>query len=122
MSLELFSDALDELTNEIPDEILEGLNGGILLREDAKIHPKAARNDLYIMGEYSQDPVFGRTVYIYYGSFAAVYGFQPDDFVKDACRKVLRHELTHHIESLAGDHSLELEDAVRLGEYLREKH
>jgi hypothetical protein len=34
-------------------------------------------------------------------------------------RRVLRHELRHHVESLAGDDSLNREDRSDLNDYLR---
>ena len=36
---------------------------------------------------------------------------------REALRAVLHHELTHHLESMAGDHSLEADDNVRLNWY-----
>jgi hypothetical protein len=33
-------------------------------------------------------------------------------------KKVLEHELTHHLESLAGEKDLEIADAVQLMKYM----
>jgi len=120
MDLQFFSDLVDELSAEVPDEIYKDLNGGIIVHEEAKLHPKAVNGDLYIMGEYCVDKVFGRTVVLYYGSFEKIYAFDNDDTIRKAVRKVLRHELRHHVESMAGDHSLEEEDVHWISQYLRE--
>ena len=43
---------LDEIADSMPYELYRELNGGISLLPQAKIHPQALRNDLYILGEY----------------------------------------------------------------------
>ena len=46
-----------------------------------------------------------------------VYGHLDEEGLKTEMWRVLRHEFLHHLESLAGEHSLEIEDAVRIAAY-----
>lgn len=102
-------DALDELMEALPAGIFKGLNGGVVLRE-GELHDV---NGLIILGQYHNEPYgLGRYVTINYGSILCAFGNLPHcDFIKEL-RNVLHHELTHHIESLAGDRSLEKQDAI----------
>jgi len=80
-------------------------------------------SDYYMMGRYCYEPRgLGRYIQIFYGSFVAVYGFCSEETQKEELRKVLMHELTHHIESLAGISDLEKEDRTQLLEYLERAH
>lgn len=54
LSIDACSDILDDLVEEYPEELFQGLNGGILLLEDAMPDPEAG-DDVYIMGEYCWD-------------------------------------------------------------------
>jgi len=110
---------LSEVADEIPAEFYEKLNGGVVLLEQAKPHPDS-RGDLYIMGEYCHNAM-GRTVFIYYGSFMRHFGEAPEELLRRELRETLRHELTHHWESLAGDKDLEIEDARQLWAYRNRK-
>jgi protein-tyrosine-phosphatase len=93
---------LDDLIEELPDGIYDKLNGGVNLIEDSK------KDDMgdYIMGLYHADGM-GRYIEIFYGSFLDLYGDLDQDAFTDELRKTLHHELTHHVESLAGDRTLE---------------
>ena len=51
------------------------------------------------------------------GSFAQVYGHLPKEDLAKRLRKVLLHEFRHHLESLAGERDLEIEDAIEIAEY-----
>lgn len=94
---------LDRAADELPKEIFEDLNGGVNLLPDVKL----SDDGRYVMGLYHNDPRMGRYIEIFYGSFVALYGDgRPGRFEKQL-KKTLHHELTHHIESKAGDHSLE---------------
>ena len=105
-------DLLDELAEEIPEELFDSLNGGILLLEDEVPDPEAGE-DVYIMGEYCWDEM-GRYINLYYGSFAAVLAEEPREMWEEELRITLRHELTHHVEGLAGERSLEYKDSAQL--------
>ena len=108
-------DILDELAEELPPALFESLNGGILLLEDEVPDPEAGE-DIFIMGEYCWDEL-GRYINLYYGSFAAVLYDEPREVWVDELRTTLRHELTHHVEGLAGDRSLEVKDMLQLMEF-----
>jgi len=110
---------LDEIADEIPDDLYRNLNGGVILLPDFKIHPQSNEaNNLYILGEYHHDPMgLGRYITIYFGSFVRVYGYCDPERQKEELRKIVFHEFRHHIESLAGDRSLEIKDAEDLAKY-----
>ena len=48
----------------------------------------------------------------------AVYGHLSRNAFRKKLKYVLHHELTHHLESLAGDRSLEVQDAIDKHKYL----
>ena len=109
-------EALDEIAAEIPEELFRELNGGIILAAEAK--PSRELPGIYTMGEYHNDRKgfggLGRYIVIYHGSFIALYGYlQPQQF-KVKLKETLLHEFTHHIESLAGERGLEVEDEKRM--------
>jgi len=75
---------------------------------------------LYTLGEYRRDQL-GRYIVIYYGSICAVHGRASREVMKRHLKDLLSHELTHHLESLAGSRDLEVEDEMQLDEYFRGK-
>jgi len=115
-TIEAVSAMLDEIAEGIPDAFWGRLNGGVVLLEECKAHPESA-GDLYIMGEYCNRHDTGRCIRIYYGSFMRVYAYAPEEALRRQLRDTLLHELTHHLESLAGERGLEAEDRARLSEY-----
>jgi len=117
-SIEDFDLMLDEIAQDIPAEFFGGLSGGIILREECKLHPEGA-GDLYIMGEYSSRRDMGRCIRVYYGSFMRTHGYLPRERLRERLRSTLLHELTHHLESLAGERGLEIEDRRQIEEYKR---
>lgn len=116
MTYEEVAEMLSELVDEIPPEILKGLNGGIVLFKERKVHPESKGNDLLIMGQYEQS-VLGKMVKIYYGSFVEVYSHLSPKQAKEQLRDILHHELTHHLETLAGESDLVREDNEFMREY-----
>ena len=108
-------DILDELAAELPPALFDSLNGGILLLEDEVPDPEAGE-DIFVMGEYCWDEL-GRYINLYYGSFAAVLADEPREVWVEELRTTLRHELTHHVERLAGDRSLEYRDMEELAAF-----
>lgn len=119
MTLERFSELADEVADEIPQEFFRKLNGGIILQTRAKVHPKSVPEaPLYIMGEYCRSHMMGRHIVIYYGSLDRVYGHCSDEVMKERIRSTIFHEFRHHLESLGGTRELEVEDAVRMRDYL----
>lgn len=115
LSVDQCCEILDRLVEEFPEELLRSLNGGILLLEDALPDPEAGE-DVYIMGEYCWDEM-GRYINIYYGSFVALFADETESVWEDELRITLRHELTHHVEGLAGERSLEYKDSAQLEEF-----
>jgi hypothetical protein len=108
---------LDELAAELPEQFYSELNGGILLLPEKRLSPEAINNDLYTLGEYHYSYSMGRYITMYYGSFEAIYGHLSPEDMKVQLRETLRHEFTHHLESLAGEKDLEIEDERQLARY-----
>lgn len=107
---------LEEICESIPDYAFDHLNGGIILSEDKKYHAEARNDDLLIMGEY-QRSILGNMIKIYYGSFMEMYRFSSRDRLKEKLEEVLLHEFTHHLEFLANEWGLVIEDEKFLEEY-----
>lgn len=121
ISLERFEEITEEITGTLPEEFFRELHGGVIVREQVKIHPAARDNDLFVMGEYHRDRYLGRFVVLYYGSFAACFWYLTEEALRKKLRRVILHEFRHHLESLAGERDLEIEDARELSAYLQKK-
>lgn len=119
ISIDRCYDILERLAEEYPAELMDSLNGGILLLEEALPDPEAGE-DVYIMGEYCWDEM-GRYINLHYGSFAALLAEEDESVWEEELGITLRHELTHHVEGLAGERSLEYKDSAQLEE-LRSSH
>ena len=117
-SIDYVEKILNQIADEIPDEFFKYLNGGVILLNECKSHPKSA-GDLYILGEYINRHDMGRSICIYYGSFMRLYANLPENVLREKLRSALLHEFTHHLESLAGERGLEIKDQTSLNEYLR---
>lgn len=117
VNIDEFEGLLNEVAEELPQVFYQELNGGILLQENAKVHPKARQDDLYILGEYTRSYTLGRFITIYYGSFMKMYEHLEAEPLKEEIRRVLRHEFRHHMEGQAGLRDLEVEDKVQLAQY-----
>ena len=107
---------LDEIAVTLPEEIFRELNGGVSLVPELKKSAADPGGGLITLGEYRHDQM-GRYIVIYYGSICAAHGGDSWDELKGKLRKLLSHELTHHIESLAGERDLEIKDKRYLDEY-----
>lgn len=117
VTFERFEEITEELTAKLPEEFFRELSGGVMARAQAKYHPASMDHDLYTLGEYHYHPHLGRFVVLYYGSFAACYrGVSEAELTREMWR-VLRHEFRHHLEALAGERDLEVEDAVKIAHY-----
>ena len=119
VTIEKAHEMLDRIACRLPAEFYRELNGGILLLPDTVESPESEDGDLFIMGEYVEDPYMGRMIYIYYGSFLEVYGELGERELEEELRETLLHEFTHHMESLAGERGLEIKDENELWEYRR---
>lgn len=111
---------LEEICESIPSYAYEHLNGGIILTEEAKYHEEAYAEDLVIMGEY-QRSMLGNMIKIYYGSFMDMYRFSSRETLREKLEEVLLHEFTHHLEFLANEWGLVIEDKKFLEEYRKRK-
>lgn len=60
----------------------------------------------------------GSYIVLYYGSFAEICQDMTEEEIREEIRATLLHEFTHHLESLAGERGLELEDERELAAYL----
>lgn len=121
VTIDEMEEMLEEIAGGLPEVFYKELNGGILLLPERRMHPKAVGDDLYIMGEYHRGGSQGRYIVIYYGSFAAVYGGAAPSVVRRKLEETLKHEFTHHLESLAGERGLEKQDERDMARYLSRK-
>lgn len=112
---------LDEIAEELPRGIFKELNGGILLLPDVKLSSEAIANDLFTLGAYHNNWNMGRLIYIYFGSFERLFGHLEGEDFKQKLRETLFHEFTHHLESLAGEKDLEIQDAKNLERYRKQR-
>lgn len=115
------NEILDEIVDELPEEVFEKLNGGISLVDTTKLSKSDPDGGLYTLGEYHHNQM-GRYISLYYGSICAVHGSKNHKQLKESLRKLVGHELIHHLESLAGARDLEIKDKMDLDEYLSAKH
>lgn len=102
LSFEEAGRVLDEAVEALPEGIFDDLNGGVNLLPAEK----QGEDGRYTLGLYHNDAM-GRYVEIFYGSFLRVFPEASDEEFAEELRKTLRHELTHHVESKAGDRTLE---------------
>lgn len=102
LSFEQAGEILDTAVDALPEGIYDQLNGGVNLIRAAQ----RSEDGRYTMGMYHHDEM-GRYVEIFYGSFVAVHGHESDEVFAGELIKTLHHELTHHVESRAGDRTLE---------------
>ena len=111
---------LEDICESIPSYAFDHLNGGIILSEDKKYHEESRADDLLIMGEY-QRSILGNMIKIYYGSFMEMYRYSSRERLREKLEEVLLHEFTHHLEFLANEWGLVIEDEKFLEEYRKEK-
>lgn len=121
ISINMYTRLANDILQDLPSELFNSLNGGVIIEEEAKLHPESlSSSPLYIMGEYHSEPHgLGKYIILYYGSFIEAYGNIGMHAAKNKLRKIIHHELTHHIETMAGDKSLIYSDRERLDEYRR---
>ena len=112
-----FARIVSEEVNLLPSYVHEKLDGGVLADSDVYLHPNRLSDDLYILGTYSVDPVFGKRIILYYGSFVSTLGNASESAYRDRIRETVRHEFLHHLETRAGMKTLAEEDARRMRDY-----
>ena len=116
ISFEEMGVMLDDIAHNMPQEIFILLNGGVNLLQEAKPHPESRHGDLFIMGEYHYNSL-GRYINIYYGSIMQVYHYLSPEKLKEKITDILKHEFTHHLESLAGEKDLIIKDTIYMEKY-----
>ncbi len=112
LSFEEAGRILDEACEALPPGLFRDLNGGVSLLPGER----KGEDGRYILGLYHND-MMGRWIELFYGSFRRVYAGAEEDEVARALRETLHHELTHHVEGLAGDRTLEKQDQREREEY-----
>ena len=117
LSISEVNELLDEIVEQLPQEIFADLNGGVSLLPDTKRSAADPDGGLYVLGEYCRDQM-GRYIVLYYGSICIVHGMEGKGQLRESLRKIVSHELTHHLESLAGERDLEVQDEIDIDEYL----
>ena len=121
ISIDEMHDLLDEVAEELPAEVFQELNGGVSLLNETKRSQNDPDGGLYTLGEYRRDQM-GRYIVLYYGSICIVHGNKTREELRAGLKKLLTHELTHHLESLAGERDLEIKDKRYLENYLHRKN
>lgn len=104
MTLEAFNEYVTEaLYLEIPSELFEGLNLGVIVSPKIEIDKKEP--NMIIKGHYVKNRL-GRQIILYYGSFMHLYAHLSESALKEKILATIKHELTHHLEALAGQEDL----------------
>jgi hypothetical protein len=113
MIFEEFEREASTVWDDIPDAYRSGVDGLVIERK-SQAHP--TMEDIYTLGEcitesYPSDwggPDTTRSVLVlYYGSFRALSGLDPDFDWSYEIWETITHELRHHLESLAAEDALE---------------
>ena len=102
VDFENFAKIVMEEVDILPEYVHNELNGGVLVDSSTYLHPGRVDDDLYILGTYSVDPVLGKQIVIYYGSFIATLQNASDSVYREKIRETVRHEFLHHLETNAG--------------------
>ena len=111
---------LDEIAETFPREFFAQLNGGIVLMPKAQPDRRPGAQGLYVLGEYYSGGSLGRYIAIYYGSLRGCTG-ACCPVSEERLAATLKHEFRHHLESLAGERSLIVEDEQFLADYIRQR-
>ncbi|MFV0467177.1 MAG: metallopeptidase family protein [Lachnospiraceae bacterium] len=104
MTYEEFCNYAEYVVNhEVPEELLDELNGGVLVNEELK--EDVEESNFVILGQYIRDNLGSRVV-LYYGTFWKFYKNKSEKTWQKEISKVIKHELRHHIEARAGQEDL----------------
>jgi hypothetical protein len=120
--IEEMEEMLEEIAAGLPEDLFRELNGGIILLPESKLHKNSIGNDLFTLGEYRREVGLGKYIAIYFGSFMRVYGHLPAGQLKEKLESTVKHEFRHHLEYMAGEYDLEIEDALQIEEYKKRKN
>lgn len=110
LSIDEVGRILDRLMEELPEGILEGLNGGVNLCEEERRPAGKDGESMLLLGEYIAGGAMGYFINIYYGSFLATFSRRPREEWERQLKETLHHEIIHHLERRAGCRDLEMED------------
>ena len=102
LSFDEFAAIAEEETAALPSYVYDELNGGVVVDQNVFPHPARLEDDLYILGTYSNSPVMGKQIVLYYGSFTASLGNAGEAVYRAQIRETIRHEFRHHLETRAG--------------------
>lgn len=120
LSIDEFESMANDLFDEIPPPLLEGLNGGIIIQEEP-CQEDPDLPDVYVLGHYVEDPYgLGCYIVLYYGSFVAVLGDEPREVWEEELWETMIHEVQHHVEARAGESNLDIQDMIELERLRRE--
>ncbi|MDO5041348.1 MAG: metallopeptidase family protein [Peptoniphilus sp.] len=114
--LDEFQRIVEKIYDEFDERFFVHLNGGVVIEEDVCYHPEVRDGDLLVLGAYRRD-LIGRSIILYYGSFMEMYGYLTEEELEREIRKTFEHELTHHLEFLARENDLEVEDLKYIRRY-----
>ena len=124
ISYEEFTQVVSEEIDLLPAYVFTELSGGILVKEDAYLHPRRVADDLYILGTYSSSAM-GKQITLYYGSFQQTMSHSSWEEIRAQIRETLRHEFRHHLEARAGIFGrgslIEEDNAAMARYYMRHK-
>ncbi len=102
ITLDRFTEIAEEELALLPEYVHEELNGGVLVDPKVYRHPARRAEDLFILGTYTTDPVLGKQIVLYYGSFLVTGKNSTEESARGQIRDTLRHEFLHHLETRAG--------------------
>ena len=122
IDFEDFARIVMEEVDILPEYVHDALNGGVLVDSSVYLHPGRLADDLYILGTYSVDPILGKQIVIYYGSFISTLQNASESVYREKIRETVRHEFLHHLETNAGlfsKGSLVEDDDRKMMEYFK---
>lgn len=111
MNIEEFTNIALSAFGELPEPVKANLNLGITVIPDAK---SGSEGLTYVLGEYFTDPMIGRGIRLFYGSFMATMGNLPPQLLNREIIKTVKHEIRHHVEISAGVDYLGKEDRIKM--------
>jgi len=122
MDFDAFSDLAGVYLDAVPERFLLDRNGDPI---PVIVEPQVRRRQddppgVYILGEYITTEYLPPQISLYYGSFARLFGAEPEAAWEAQLRETLLHEIRHHVEHMAGVYDLDKEDVLQLEQMWRE--
>lgn len=120
MELQEFAAYVDDISNnEIPAILLKDLNLGIQVSPNNQLDDD--EKNYYIMGQYIRNEL-GNQVILYYGSFKYFFKNKSIDKWKREIMATIKHELIHHVEAMAGQEDLALQEDIEMANRKKSKN